>query len=197
MEEQPKRKPRIPLSPEELFYFKQLKKLKEIERVDKFKSTRFYVFFNRCNIVLSAIVSYCILSILILTQWQSHTLSTVNCRIGEFDRETQTRAIHEVNALYDDYNQITLQTKGLKVCPNSKQIIYIGKDYIFGKIIKAKFTIASSTFWTIYSYAVLSVCFFAMGLSIFIYIVNKHLSVNGLLTVFGLLSLATMYFICI
>jgi hypothetical protein len=197
MEEQPKRKPRIPLSQEELFYVVQLKKLKELERIQKFKSTRFYLFFNRANIILSAIVSYCILSILILTHWQSAVINKVSCNYGGYDPATQSRSIVEVHADYNDYEKISVQTSHLFVCPEINQPIYIGKDFIFGKIIKAKFSVASSTYWTVNSYASLSVCFFAMALSIFIYKVNKHLSVNGLLTVFGLFSLATLYFLCV
>ena len=33
-EEQPKRKPRTPLSKEELFYVKEIKKLKELKRIE-------------------------------------------------------------------------------------------------------------------------------------------------------------------
>ena len=34
-EEQPRRKPRVPLSPEELYYFIKLKKLKQVEKVER------------------------------------------------------------------------------------------------------------------------------------------------------------------
>jgi hypothetical protein len=38
-EEQPRRKPRTPLSTEELFYVKQIKLLKELKRIEDFKKT--------------------------------------------------------------------------------------------------------------------------------------------------------------
>jgi hypothetical protein len=41
-EEQPKRKPRTPLSKEELFYVKEIKKLKELKRIEDFKKTIFF-----------------------------------------------------------------------------------------------------------------------------------------------------------
>jgi hypothetical protein len=52
-EEQPKRKPRTPLSKEELFYVKEIKKLKELRRIEDFKKTIFFKILNRTNIVLS------------------------------------------------------------------------------------------------------------------------------------------------
>ena len=49
-EEQPKRKPRTPLSKEELFYVKEIKKLKELKRIEDFKKTVFFKILNRTNI---------------------------------------------------------------------------------------------------------------------------------------------------
>ena len=38
LEEKPKRKPRVPLSSEELFYYKKLKLLKEQRKIEDFKN---------------------------------------------------------------------------------------------------------------------------------------------------------------
>ena len=75
-EEQPKRKPRIPLSKEELFYVKEIKKLKELKRIADFKATKFYKVLNRVNIVLAGFLSYCVLSVLIccLLYFQLHCI---------------------------------------------------------------------------------------------------------------------------
>ena len=47
MQEQRKRKPRIPLTPEELFYVIELKKLKQAQKIAAFKASKFYNVLNK------------------------------------------------------------------------------------------------------------------------------------------------------
>jgi hypothetical protein len=196
-EEKPGRKPRIPLSPEELFYVKKIKELKEIKRVADFKATFFYKFFNRTNIFLAGFLSYCVLSILVFSQWQTTSITYVKCSYDEFDRDTQQQSVSSMEIKTSSGEFIPVKTSSLYIEPKEKQTVYIGRDFIFKKILKVKLEYDDRTFWHIYTYPVFAICMFALGLGFFVYKVNKHLSVNGLLTVFGLFFLASLYFILV
>lgn len=196
-DEKPGRKPRIPLSSEELFYVKKIKELKEIKRVEDFKATFFYKFFNRANIVLAGFLSYCVLSILVFSQWQTTTITYVKCSYDNFDRDAQQQTISSIEIKTASGEFIPIKTSNLFIEPQEKQSVYIGRDFIFKKILKLKFEYDERTFWHIYTYPVFAICLFALILGFFVYKVNKHLTVNGLLTVFGLFFLASVYFILV
>jgi hypothetical protein len=196
-EEQPKRKPRIPLSKEELFYVKEIKKLKELKRIADFKATKFYKLFNRANIFLAGFLSYCILSVLTCCYWQSSIISKVHCSYGDYSAITKKRTIDEIEITAKSGDFLTIKTDELFQVPEENDIFYVGKDFIFGKTIKAKFAFDDRSFWQIYTYPAFTVTLFALCMGFFVYKVNKHLSTNGLLTVFGLFSLASLYFILI
>jgi hypothetical protein len=196
-DEQPRRKPRIPLSPEELFYFKKLKELKELKRIEDLKKTDFYKIINRINIALVAFLSYCLLSILICCQWEKSYVFSTSCSYGEFNRELKARPITEIQITTNDGLVIPIKTSDLYVLPQKNDLFYIGRDLIFNKIIKTKLAFDDRTFWHIYTYPSFIVIVFSLCLGFFIYKVNKHLSVNGLLTVCGLFFLASLYFVMI
>ena len=196
-EEQPKRKPRIPLSKEELFYVKEIKKLKEIKRIEDFKASKFYKFLNRANIFLAGFLTYCVLSILIFCHWEFKTIDKVNCSYGNYNPITNKRTIDEIEVTTTDGNFVTIKTDELFQMPQQNEAFYIGRDFIFGKIIKVKLAFDDRAFWQIYTYPAFTVTLFALCMGFFVYKVNKHLSVNGLLTVFGLFVLASLYFILI
>jgi len=196
-EEQQRRKQRVPLSPEELYYFKQIKKLKDQEKIEAFKATVFYKILNRVNIVLAGFLTYSILSVLILCSWEQGTITDQSSVYGELVKEQQAHTIREIDLTINSGETVHLKTNNLFEQPKRDQVVYIGRDLIFNKIIKAKFSFDDRTFWNINSYASLSVCIFAMVLGLFIYNVNKHLSVNGLLMVFALFTLSSLYFIAI
>jgi hypothetical protein len=63
--------------------------------------------------------------------------------------------------------------------------------------VKVKLANDDRCFWHFYTYPSLTVCVFALCLGFFAYKVNKHLSINGLLTVCGLFILASLYFVLI
>lgn len=196
-DEKPGRKPRIPLSPEELFYVKKIKELKEIKKVEDFKATFFYKFFNRMNIALAGFLSYCVLSILVFSQWQTATITYVKCSYDNFDREAQQQSISSIEIKTASGEFMPIRTSNLFIEPQEHQSVYIGRDFIFKKILKVKLQYDERTFWHIYTYPVFAICMFALGLGLFVYKVNKHLTVNGLLTVFGLFFLASIYFILV
>lgn len=196
-EEQPRRKPRIPLSPEELFYYKKLMELKELKRIEDLKKTRFYKIINRINIILVAFLSYCLLSILICCQWQKSYVSSINCSYGEFNKEMKARPITEMQITAYNGLLVPIKTNDLYQIPQKNEPFYIGRDLVFHKIIKTKLAFDDRAFWHIYTYPSFIVIVFSLCLGFFIYKVNKHLSVNGLLTVCGLFFLASLYFVLI
>ena len=90
-----------------------------------------------------------------------------------------------------------LKTDDLFEIPEKDQEIFVGKDYLFGKIVKAKLSFDERPFWCHETYARFTVCIFALGMGFFIYNVNKHLTINGLLFTFGLFFLAGLYYVLI
>lgn len=196
-EEQPKRKPRIPLSKEELFYVKEIKKLKELKRIADFKATKFYKVLNRVNIVLAAFLSYCVLSVLMCCYWETNMISKVHCSYGDFNPIMNKRTIDEVEITAKSGEFVTIKTDELFRIPQENEVFYVGRDLIFGKIMKVKLAFDNRSFWQIYTYPAFTVTMFALCMGFFVYKVNKHLSINGLLTVFGLFALASLYFILI
>jgi hypothetical protein len=196
-EEHPKRKHRIPLSKEELFYVKEIKKLKELKRVEDFKKTVFYKVLNRTNIVLAGFLSYCLLSIVICCNWQIATFADVHCSYSSFNRELQKPNISDIEFTTNQGEFISVKTNDLYNEPQLNDVLYIGRDLIFNKVIKVKLANDNQLFWQIYTYPTFTIIIFALCMGFFIYKVNRHLSINGLLTVFGLFALASLYFILI
>jgi hypothetical protein len=196
-EEQPRRKQRIPLSPEELHYFIKLKKLKEVKKLEQFKATSFYKVFNSLNIILAALVTYCVLSILMLTSWQKTYIRDYAFTLGTLVPENDQYTISEIHLETMTGNEFTIKTDYLFIEPTAYQPVFLGRDYLFNKIIKAKLSYDNRAFWSINAYASLSVCLFAVAIGFYIYKYNLHLTVNGLLTAFGLFALASLYFILI
>lgn len=195
-EEQPRRKPRIPLSPTELYYFKELKKLRQAQKLESFKASYFYKIFNRANIALAAFLSYCILSALVLNYWQKTYVASVITSYGQTD-ENYKRTIAELQIRTNSGEFMILRTDQLYDIPARNQEIYMGKDFLFGKILKAKLSFDERPFWCFETYARFTVCVFALAMGFFIYQVNKHLSVNGLLVAFALFFLASLYFVLV
>lgn len=196
-EEKPGRKPRIPLSPEELYYFKKIKQLKEIKKIEDFKATMFYKVINPINIFLAGFLTYCFLSILVFCQWQTTYITKAESSYGEYDEAHQQRTISEIKISSTSGEYIPIKTRNLFREPKANEVIYIGRDFIFHKILKLRLQYDERTFWHIFTYPIFAICSFALGLGLFVYKVNKHLSVNGLLTVLALFLLASFYFILI
>lgn len=196
-EEKSGRKQRIPLSPEELYYFKKIKHLKAIKKIEDFKATLFYKIINRINIALAGLLSYCLLSILLFCQWQTTYITKSECSYGKYDAAMQQRTISEIRIATTTGEFVPIQTSDLFREPKVNESISIGRDFVFQKILKAQLEYDERTFWHMFTYPIFAICSFALGLGLFIYKVNKHLSINGLLTVFALFLLASSYFILI
>jgi hypothetical protein len=196
-EKPPIRKERIPLSPEELHYFIKLKKLKQAQKIEAFKASRLYKTLSYINIALIALVTYFVLSVLILTRWETSTIKQFSTTFGEFNNEIQQRSIFELNIITSSQQLIQLKPSMLFREPQQNETIYIGKDYLFGKSIKAKLNYDERAFWENKTYPGFSLCVFALLMSLYVYRFDKHLTANGLLTALGLLSLSSLYFICV
>lgn len=195
MAEQQKRKPRIPLSQEELFYYVQYKKLKQEEKLQLFKKTKFYKFFNACNVIFAALVTYNILSILLVCCWEENTIQSVSFNYGKTNLEKLQREISDMQIHTIDGEQYHISTYDIYEVPKENEKILLGKDYIFRKVVKVKLQDNTNTYWTINSYATLTISGFALFISFFVYRLNRHLTTNGLLTVFGLLFLSAIYYL--
>jgi hypothetical protein len=196
-EEKSGRRPRIPLTQEEIFYVKKIRELKEVKRIADLKASFFYKFFNRANIFLAGFLSYCVLSILVFCQWETTSIDAIKCSYDNFDKDAAQQSISSIEINTRSGDVLTVKTNHLFIKPQVGQQISIGSDLIMGKTLKVKFSYDERTFWHLYTYPVFVICVFAMVLGLFVYQVNKHLTVNGLLTVFGLFFLASIYFILI
>lgn len=197
-EEQPKRRQRTPLSAEELHYFIKLKQLKQTEKIENFKQSIFFKTFNISNVILSALLAYYIFSVLFGCAWQNDTIKHVSVsRSGAFNKDNGQRSIVEVNLETLEEGNFTIKTNLFFTEPLTEQSISIGKDVVFGKILKVKFSNDERFFWNINTYPSFSLSIMVILLGMFIYAVNKHLTVNGLLIAFGLFFLANLYFICV
>jgi hypothetical protein len=196
-EEQPRRKQRIPLSPEELYYFIKLKKLKEVKKLEQFKATSFYKIINSLNVILVGVVTYCVLSIIVLNTWQETLIFNYSTGFGDLVPENNQFTISEIHLQTMSGNEFTIKTDYLFKEPKKYQPVFLGKDYVFNKMLKAKLSYDNRAFWSVNAYASLSVCLFALAIGFYIYKYNLHLTINGLLTAFGLFGLASLYFILI
>jgi hypothetical protein len=198
MQEEPlKRKPRIPLSSEELYYYKKIKQLRELKQIEDFKKTNFYIILNRINIFFAAFLTYCLFSIIVCCQWEKSSIKTAVCSFDKYNEETKKLSIDEINILTADGELIPIKTRNLYQEPQPKEDLYIGRDFILKKTLKVKLAFDNNSFWHFYTYPAFTVCLFALCMGFFIYNLNRHLNVNGLLTVFGLFSLASLYFVLI
>ena len=197
MQENSRRKHRSPLSSEELFYIKKIKQLKESKKIEDFKSSLVFKTINSINIALAAFLSYGLLSITICCYWQTDKILTTHASFSEYNREIKKVGVSDVDMTTVSGHSIKIKTNQLYQEPQSNETVYLGKDFMFNKIVKIKFGYDSRCFWPVNSYAALTVILFALILGFFIYQVNKHLYINGLITVLGLFTLASLYFIMI
>ncbi len=196
-EQQPRRKNRIPLSSEELYYLKKIKELKKIKHIEEFKKTKFYQIINRINIILACFLSYTLFTILFFCHWQTATISKVNCFYGDKNPKTLLRAVKEFTVTTTNGDVIPVKSNALFRTPAELETFFIGKDLLFRKILKIRLIDQHQSFWHINTYPKLSLCIFSLCLGFLIYVVNKHLTVNGLLTVFGLFTLTSLYFVTV
>lgn len=196
-EEKPRRKPRVPLSPEELYYFKKIKELNQQKKIDDFKLTLFYKFFNTINVALAAFLSYGVLSILICCKWQTAYVLDARCSYSNYDSDVKKMAISQIEFTTTAKEFIPVKTSNIYNEPEFNEVLYLGRDLIFNKVLKVKLANNNQSFWHIYMYPAITVSVFALCIGFFVYKLNRHLSVNGLLTVFGLFILASLYFVLI
>lgn len=197
MQEQPRRKPRIPLTPEELFYVMELKKLRKQQKLQSFKASSFYKTTNSLNIVFAAFLTYGIISNLILCYWQKAYVERAVCTYAAYMPEAHKRTIGIVDLYLTNGNFIKVRTNNFFIEPKPYELVYLGKDFLFNKVVKVQFIGANQAFWNENAIASTIVSGFALLIGFFVYLVNKHLTVNGLLTTLGMFVLASLYFILV
>jgi hypothetical protein len=196
-EESSRRKPRIPLSAEELFYLKKIKELKEIEKIQKFKLSAFYKYINSINIFLIAFLSYCLLSILMTGYWQKSEIVKVKTHHGKYNKVKSCASIIDIELTTSTSEQLIIVTNELYQEPKIGDVIYLGKDYLLNKTLRVRLIHDERDFWNKNAYPILVVILFALTIGVFIYIINKHLTINGLLTAFALFLLSSLYYVLV
>lgn len=195
MPEQRKRKPRIPLTKEELFYVIELKKLKQAQKIAAFKASKFYNILNKINIALVALITYCALSVLIASSWTTSTIREVEIHTSKYNPEAGKRVYTEVEISTTNNEHHLLKSDNLYTEPKKGDLIFLAKDFLFRKTVALKFENCEEKFYPVFSYATLTLCFFVLAISIFIYLVDKHLTSNGLLMCCGLAALTLLYYL--
>lgn len=196
-EESSRRKSRTPLTAEEIFYLKKIKELKEIERIQKFKLSSFYKYFNSINIFLIAFLSYCLLSILMTGYWQKSKIIKVKTHHGKYNKAKSCASIIDIELVTLSAETLTVVTNELYQEPKIGDVIYLGKDYLFNKTLRVRLTYDERDFWNKNAYPILVVILFALIIGVFIYLINKHLTINGLLTAFALFLLSSLYYLLV
>lgn len=197
MQEQPRRKPRIPLTPEELFYVVELKKLRKQQNLKIFKASKFYKITNCFNVLLAAFLTYSVISNLILCYWQKAYVEKAVCTYGGYVPEAHKRTIGVVDLYLTNGSFVKVRTNDFFSEPQAYEMVYLGKDFLFNKVVKVQFLNASQAYWNENAIASTIVSCFALMIGFFVYLVNKHLTVNGLLTALGMFALASLYFILV
>ncbi len=194
MHEQKQRTPRTPLTPEELFYVVETKKLNQQQKLQEFKASQFYKMVNTANLILAAFLCYIIFSISLFCKWKPSAVEASKASHGDYNFETNSRAIVKLDLLLKDGTELHVKTSDLSSNPDKGDPIYIGSDFLFNKTLKVKLNTSSHTFWCENAYAFMTLAGFALAMGFFIYLIDKHLTINGLLTTLGLFALASLYF---
>lgn len=188
-----RRKNRVPLSAEELFYFIQLKKLVKTEQLLKFKKTRFYKVMNLINIGLITIIAYMVFSGFLLSHWEKVEIASVDPVYGPYHIEKGANEIHQLNIVTNTGLHLSAVTEHLFELPKEHDSIWIGKDFVFGKPLKIKLAHLHKSCFLFEIYPILFVGFFVMGMVCLIYAFNQHLTKHGLIGIFILLILGFLY----
>lgn len=144
-----KRPPRQPLSPEELQHFIKLKKLRQRRIIEQFKTTRTYKFLNGFNLIAVIIYSELIFSFLGNCNFSGHYMKSFQALSGDETiggkRVYNSFMITTVNdVLYD----VSLHDTCSNLPRPDKRIerFYVGKDWIFQKEIKVKYSDTSDSY---------------------------------------------------
>lgn len=191
-----RRPPRIPLTQEELFYVIELKKLKRKEQLLLFKTSRYYKNMNLANIGFVLIISYIVASAFVLCSWQKTYVIDVDSRYGPIVPGEQ-RSFSDVYVNTTSGAYLSLKTDELYSVPKKHDEIWIGKDFLFGKVLKARLFRGGDSYFHFDIYPLLFICLFVMFIVYIIYLFNLHLTRHGLLGVTTLLSLAFVYILFI
>lgn len=197
MHEHKQRIPRTPLTPEELFYVVETKKLHQQQKLQEFKASQFYKILNTANLLLAALLCYIIFSITLFCKWNKATVITSRASHGDYDFATKSRDIIKLDLILNNGAALTVKTNDLHTNPSKEDVIFIGSDFLFNKTLKVKLQTNAHVFWCENAYAFITLAGFALFIGFFVYLVDKHLTVNGLLTTFGLFILANLYFVLV
>ena len=190
-----RRKNRVPLSPEELYYFIQLKKLRKTQELQAFRRTKYYKNLNRVNVFFVFIISYIVFSAFFLCRWEKTHVLSLYTSYEPVSTGTDKRSISDVHLQTENGLDLSLKTSELYAVPKKDETVWIGRDFLFGKILKARLYIDGEEYFHIGVYPLFFVCLFVMFIVCFIYQLNMHLTKHGLVGITTLLGLAFIYII--
>jgi len=191
-----KRRPRVPLSPEELFYFIQLKKLRKTEQVLAFKATRYYKGLNSVNITIVVLITYIVLSAFFLCSWQKNYILELKT-VGQYNAAAARREIINMSIRTTNGELIELSTSNLYELPRKFDAVWVGRDFLFGKILKGKLQGHREGYLHANLFPVFFISFFVIAVVFMVYYFNLHLTRYGLTAITILLGLALLYVACI
>ncbi len=141
--------PRQPLSPEELSYFIKLRKLRQLKVIEKFKKSRTYKVLNGFNLVAIVIYSELIFSFLGNCNFEGHYMKSFTPLSG--NESLGGKRIYNsfmITSVNDVVYDVTLHdTCGTLPDPTKRlERFYVGKDWIFQKEIKVKYSDYSDSY---------------------------------------------------
>jgi hypothetical protein len=136
-EEGKKRAPRIPLTPEEVAELVEIKKIREHNKLQRFKKTFTFKFLNCFNVFCFFVFCELIISFFGPCHYQTHYSKNV---IVTFDDDIDAdghRVISDINMIDVNGSNYKLIINEFIESPEKYSAFKVGKDYLFQREIKA------------------------------------------------------------
>lgn len=191
---QKKREPRVALSPEQVAQLKKIKQFKEIVKVSNFKKTKSYKYLNIICVLCFIIYIELILCYLGPCNYSIYEINKVNVNYSGKVNSNQQPLISTLK-ITDTQNKITtLVIEDFIDIPEVGSKFNIGKDYIFGKQIKANIQGYESSFRVQRFSPVLFLSCFLSVLCIILFVYNLNHQSHSLTALSLINSMAVLSF---
>jgi len=181
-QENNKRPPRVPLSPEEVKEFIRFKKFKERAQIERFKKTRTYKILNAFNVICIVVYTEIIFAFLGTCSFTGHYIQSTNVYTGEETiggkRIYSSAVFKMINGKEYDVSirdTITLPATPGKIYTPAK--LFVGQDWILKKEIKIRMDQGEKDYYIKRSFPLLfiSILFGFVTFVLFGYNMNQHL----------------------
>ena len=144
-----KNQPRQQLSPEEVFHFIRLRKLRNLRALEKFKQTKTYKILNGFNVFMVIIYSELIFSFLGYCNFSGHYMRSFNALAGNESlggkKLYNSFVITSVNGIVYDVS-VRDTCSNLPKPDKRRERFHVGKDWVFQKEIKVKYSDDSDSY---------------------------------------------------